>query len=68
MGNITKINGNLITAESASFATSASFVATALSSSFATSASYVRKYSGILVGNMNSFAAVAGTIYGAYLG
>ena len=53
MANITKINGNLINAATASFATSAS---------------YVQKYSGVLLGHVNSLAAVAGTIYGGYIG
>ena len=68
MANITKINSNLINAATASFATSASFVASAISTSFATSASYVQRYSGVLLGHANGFAAVAGTIYGGYIG
>jgi hypothetical protein len=68
MANITKINGSLITADTASYAISASFVTSAITTSFATSASYVQRYSGVLFGHPNSLAAVAGTIYGGYIG
>jgi hypothetical protein len=68
MANISQINGNLINAATASFAISASNVALAISTSFATSASYVQRYSGVLLGHANSFAAAAGTIYGGYIG
>lgn len=68
MANITKINGNLITADTASYAISASFVTSAISTSFATSASYVQRYSGVLLGHANNLAAAAGTIYGGYIG
>ena len=68
MANITKINGNLINAATASLAVSASFATSAISTSFATSASYAQRYSGVLFGHPNSLAAAAGTIYGGYIG
>ena len=68
MANISQINGLLINADTASFAISASSVASAISTSFATSASYAQRYSGVLFGHPNSLAAVAGTIYGGYVG
>ena len=68
MANISQINGLLINADTASFAISASSVVSAISTSFATSASYAQRYSGVLFGHPNSLAAVAGTIYGGYVG